>query len=156
MFIIRTGLLIKPDIRKFEQDEPEDYVLTILWIEWCEHNHHSKKNRKTKKAFSPGRHNRTRWMVLTISRGRNMSSCRSTTRHTLSPCRVLRSIHTSSSWLTPVTSMPLTYTSHDHFFLITMTLRPSYLIFHCFCMFLVCLSSSVPPGCGLLTAGVHL
>lgn len=55
------------------------------------------------------------WLILTISRGRNMSSCRRTTRHTLSPCRVLRSIHTNSSWPTPVISTPLTYThTHTH------------------------------------------
>lgn len=32
MCIIRTGLLIKPDIRKLEEDEPEDYVLTVLLL----------------------------------------------------------------------------------------------------------------------------
>lgn len=29
MCIIRKGLLIKPDIRKLEEDEPEDYVCTV-------------------------------------------------------------------------------------------------------------------------------
>lgn len=32
MCIIGTGLLIKPDIRKLEEDEPEDYVLTVLFL----------------------------------------------------------------------------------------------------------------------------
>lgn len=45
---------------------------------------------------------------LTSSRGRKRSSCRATTTLTLSPCRVLRSMATSSSWLRPVMSTPFT------------------------------------------------
>lgn len=50
---------------------------------------------------------------LTSSRGRKMSSCRATTTDTLSPCLVLRSMATSSSWLRPVMSTPFTY-KHTH------------------------------------------
>lgn len=49
-------------------------------------------------------------LVPTISLGRNKSSSLRTTRETLSPGRVLRSMDTNSSWLTPVISTPLTYT----------------------------------------------
>lgn len=39
-----------------------------------------------------------------------MSSCLATTRHTLSPCLVLRNMATSSSWERPVMSTPFTWT----------------------------------------------
>lgn len=44
MCIIRTGLLIKPDIRKLEEDEPDDHVLTVLLLK-------KKKKSQSKKAF---------------------------------------------------------------------------------------------------------
>ena len=52
---------------------------------------------------------------LTSSRGRNISSCRRTPRHTHSPCRVLRSMHTNSSWPTPAMSTPFTCTHRDKY-----------------------------------------
>lgn len=46
---------------------------------------------------------------FTSSRGRKASSWRATIRQTVSPCFVLLSIATSSSWVLPVMSRPFTY-----------------------------------------------
>lgn len=121
----------------------------VCWSDQKQHYENKTVNKKPGSA--PLSTRLSLWLALTISLGRNMSSCRRTTRDTLSPCRVLRSMHTSSSWPTPVISTPFTY-KHTHS-QDTATIIPILLII------VFCYSGSdcaAPRVCGLQTEGVHL